>query len=66
MPNNTIFYIQAPRPPLKAERETEREREGGGRKYIHQEGTAVEPVEKVLMSFFNYLHYSYSHYDHKQ
>ena len=42
----------------------ERERGGGG-KYVHQEGTAADPEEKVLMSFlfFFYLHVSCCHYD---
>ena len=39
-------------PPLKSlvrEREKERERE---REYVHQEGTAAKPMEKVLMTLF--------------
>ena len=35
--------------PLSEERERERERE---REYVHQEGTATDPVETVLVKFF--------------
>ena len=51
----------AHRPPKRRERERERERkrEREREKYVHQEGTAVDPVEKVLMSFlfFFNLHF---------
>ena len=61
MPNNTIFYIQAP-PPIKKlrERERERERDGEREREREKEG-AAEPVEKSSLFFF-YLHLSCSHY----
>ena len=47
--------IQAHRP-LKALREREeRETETERAKFVYQEGTAADPVEKVLMSFLFFL-----------
>ena len=58
-------HIQAI-PPSKnqREREREREREGKrkrerGKKEIRQEGTAVDPVEKTLMSSFFFFFFFY-------
>ena len=51
------FTFRHHAPPLKAERERERER---GRKYVHQEGTAADPVEKVLMSLFLFTFFTSS------